>query len=296
MEGEDDETTVSACLTLVASRRSAPGFVKDQGPFRTKLLSANVHKNQNFEPTLGEMEEPEAFRVFTLQLQVMSEPRLILFATSGVRLELASDELGHSLIKREHAPGELAGQLPIFESPLMLLDGGSGPCLTTTMELALPEQPGRLVQKLKGTIPLTVLQRRSTPLQITLNESAGRSYENGSFRLAIKSVELAPVDAQPSVEIELSTRENTDSALASLVHGPGMNLAQLLEHLCEVVDSQGKPMTVVPIEIDEESGSIRMRLAILPSDPSRKPVRLAFYDAIVASQDIPFEFQDVPIP
>jgi len=294
MEGEDEESAVSACLTLVPARKQAK-FIRDQGPFRLKLLSADIHKSQNFDPDLGDLNEPEAMRSFHLQLQVMGEPRLVLFSTARVQVQQANDELGQSLIKREQANG-VEADLPLFISPAILLDGGSGPCLTTSVELALPDRPGRLVKKLQGSIPLTVLQRRSEPVQVALIDGPGKSYENSSFRFSIKSVELAPQDAQPSLEIELSTQDNVDSVMANLIHGQGMNLSQLLEHLCEVVDSQGKPLTVVPMETDDDGGKVRIRLAILPSDPSRKPVGLRVYDAIVATQEISFEFHDVHLP
>jgi hypothetical protein len=290
IDAEDDEASSSSALTLVPVRPGSPVFSQDRGPFRIKLLSANVQKTRNFELAVADVDEPESRRNFHVQMQVVAEPRLVLIASSSSRVVEASDDRGQSLLKSDPTADEME------DDDFLFLDGGAGSCLTTSLDLDLPERPGSSIRTLRGVVPLTVLQRRSTPQEIPLDGPIGRTYENSALRLTLKSIEQGADDGQFTLELILAANERHDSALLGLLGGPGLTLAQLLEHQCEVVDSQGKPQAIVPVEVDGDGPSLRVRLALLPSDVSRKPTRLLFYDLVVASQEVPFTFHNVPLP
>ena len=293
MEGDDDEGVMHSKLTFVPSRKTR-NYAVDQGSFRVKLQSTSLHRFRNFDPALDEADEPESIRNFDVQLQVLSEPRLILMASAPARLYEAKDDLGNSLLKPKEHNQEIGD--PFQDDLGLSLDIGNGSILTTSLEMWLPDRPGHSIKSLKGSLPISVLQRKENPLEISLTEHVGQSSENGSLKLTLKSVQFGAEDAQPSLEIEITPRENSEPSTGISLSLSRGNPAQLLEHLCSVVDAQGKPLSVVPIEIESEEDKARVRLAILSSNPSRKPTKLLFYDVIVANQELTFDFHDVPLP
>ena len=199
-------------LTDRGTRVIYPVF--DDGPFRVSLVSLEYQHNVGFAilpwPVPARANNRRAIpreqaalrpRAVTsvqcsAQFQVVAEPRLSLSQTGCFEILEARDDRGNSLVSE--------GQ----SSPMMLRNAGYMGGMSTAVlhlraPLSRPEDPGRTIKVLRGSIPLRVTSRQTDPLVVPLADAAGKSFDKGDLHLSIHEVRTDANHRQRQIELSV---------------------------------------------------------------------------------------------
>ena len=288
-----------------------PGFpaggvpTSDSGPFRATIYGIHYHRDRTFggpgmpglpfaQPARAPGGAAQASSVqFTIDLQVTAEPRMAISQNGPVKLVEALDEKGNNLIPATSS--ETVRQAATY------LGGPAVPGLTSTqvqVPLRYPDEPGRVIKRLRGTLPVTVSARKDDPLVIDLSAAKGKTFQTEDATLTIHDVR-AEMD-QPRTSIELSLRPSSPSVAAGgafgaelmAFRGPNFPLSQV-----EILDAQGRVYHQwFPASTRVDADALQMTLTLLHQEGLGPPVQLRFYDMVRAAADVAFEFHDVPMP
>ena len=224
---------------------------------------------------------------FFAQVQVVAEPRLSLQRTGEVRVLEAVDDLGQSLVAPETTTQRHAG----YSSAII-----PGSALPVQVLLARPKEPGTVIRKLRGVVPVAVRMRKSNPLVVPLANSAGKSFHNDDVALTVVDVRVNPQSNQTSIELAIRPQESPAQRDAAAAAGPedyAPNRPDRFQQQVEVVDAQERPIPWYHSGFADES---RMTITLMPHDPGSAPAQLRYYSLARASAEIAFEFTDVPMP
>lgn len=292
-------------LTLT-DRGSRPVYpVSDFGPFRVNLVGLEYQHNVGFGiipqsgPARGvarrglprqlPVPQPQAVTSvqFSAQFQVVAEPRLGLNQTGALQILEARDERGNSL-----APDAQAPHMMMRSSGY--LGGTCSAVLHLRAPLNRPENPGRTIKILRGTIPLRVISRQSDPLVVPLADAAGKSFEKGELHLAIH--ELRNDANQRQRQIELSVQEGpgegipgSDNTLSSI---PGQRIDGHQQNI-EILDARGQALPWFQTSVDLQSSRLTLTVAGLAG---AEPKELRYYRLTEATVEVPFTFTDILMP
>jgi len=291
-------------FALVAGASRPPGPMCDSGPFRVNLVGLHYQRDVSFIPSgqagfanrvaLGQnpplVPRPGHMvnEQFYAQIQVAAEPRLSISQSGQLKLTEAIDNRGQSLL------------IPTSGGPLVQRYAGyfgvtAGSSLHLQAPLRRPDQPGRSIHRLRGTLPVIVATRKGDPLVVPLSGSAGKTFHNDEVSLGVLDVRLNPNTSQTS--IELSVRANHESGsdadlLATGIATIGIRRHDANQQQIEVLDAQGRQINWYPSNISEGS---RMTLTLTPHEQG-PPVEIRYYAMVKAATDVSFEFNDVPLP
>jgi hypothetical protein len=308
-------------VQLSAGLGFGAAFVFDSGPFRVSLQGIHHHRDLTLNQPLGmtaffpgglppqpvpnPVAQPPAARPagavtppvhdqFFLDLQVMAEPRMVLSVNGNPKITEAVDEKGQSLLIPA-AGGPAQRNAGFF--------GYNGGNLMTQLrvDLKYPEQPGKVIKRMRGSIPVTVSARKDDPLLIPLAESKGRTFRNSDV-----SVQVQDIRPEPNLHgtaIDISIRPNAPAQDPSAVagqFGPEMfafRTQTMPQAQIEIFDAQGRAYQQwFPSPAPSENEEVRMTLKMLPNDNVGPPAQIRFYDLVRAVSEATFEFTDIPMP
>jgi hypothetical protein len=285
--------------------------VSDQGPFRVRLLGVDYQRRLSYLPAGGDLVvvppsprpiagggppsgsgrvariNPVTTEQFTAQLVVMGEPRLSLAPRGELRLLEAVDDRGNSLV-----PPDVRRQSLRYAN---YFGRSQSPVIETHAQLKRPADPGPMIRKLRGTIPVTVSARRPNPLNVLLEKSAGKTFQNSDVQLTIHDIRSLP-DSLHTL-IELSFRSDRPESISSKDHEEYNSIFQRGQNQqleIEVLDTRDHPMPWFQSSAEAENSHITITLAN-PAQAST-PKLLRYYTVTRDEVDIPFEFVDVPMP
>lgn len=287
------------------------------GPFRVLLSGVHVHRDLNFGSRIvtniqegvgvrrqvapvgldpNPAQGPVAQVQFTLDLQIQSEPRMSISKSNGLKLTEAIDDLGQSLLYPNQAEGP--------ERYNSFYGGYGSGLASTTLQVSLraPDQIGRAIKRLRGTVPLVVTARKDVPVVIDLADAKGKTARSAELTVTVH--DLRPnVDQFGSTELELTIRSNTpnDPALGPAGRAGFEMLSfrgpQAAQNQIEILDAQGRPhLQIAPRSIQTNNEESRMTLRLMPNAQVGAPAQLKVYDLARATTEASFEFRDVPIP
>lgn len=278
--------------------RSSPA--SDHGPFRVKLTGVHLSRDLSFEvsepgPAPPDREaaddEPALIEQFSVQVQVLGEPRLMLAQTGPAKLLEAVDDLGQTLKPADGPEPELGFGVPpraaLFREEIgddNEPNFAPGEQVQFQIELSRPSRPGKRIRRLRGVVPLAVAARRPDPLTIRLADATGREARNGEFAVTVHAVRA---DAD-GTQIELSFRPERAEGR------PGAAAAILGR--VEVVDAKGRVLPWGPLNADVQGESARLGLQVTPAPDQGPPAQLRLYGLVRATAEVPFEFRDIRMP
>jgi hypothetical protein len=296
----------------------------DSGPFRVSLSSVHHHRDlmlsqtPTMRPPLVVAPLPEQFKrkmeqqgpvppppvpvqriandQFYAQMQVMVEPRLMLNNSHELKLTEAVDDLGQSLLQPS-APGQAQRSSAYFGySP--------GGMLQLPIYLKYPEQPGKVIKKLKGVLPVTVSARKPDPLVVPLKtESLDKPFRNADAQVTVHEVKTDAANQRSTVTLTLRLLGQPGDASAEGGLGPafavGPRMAQLGQNQIEIVDAKGNTLhgfTSTQTSTRAQADEIRFTVTLMPLPEAGVPTELRYYGLTRATADVPFEFTDIPMP
>jgi hypothetical protein len=309
MQGFAGQQDQVFALTEGVARTLTP--ISDQGPFRVRLLSIDYQRKLSYQPAGGELAllpptprpvprdapargagrlarpNPVTTEQFTAQLVVIAEPRLSIAPRGELKLLEAVDDHGNSL-----APPELRRQSLRYTN---YFGRPHAAVIESHAQLKRPAIPGETIKKLRGTIPISVLARRPNPLIVSLEKSAGKTFQNSDVQLTIHDVRTLPDSRHTLIELSLRTdRPDSISSRDAEAYNSIFQRAQNQQLEIDVLDTRDHLMPWFQSSADVESSHVTITLAN-PVQTSA-PKELRYYTVTRDEVDVPFDYADVPMP
>lgn len=286
------------------------GPMSDSGPFRVNLVGVHYQRHVQYFtpgqpiisnrvglqpaplPKPGDVRRPDhnMTEEFYAQIQVAAEPRLSVSQNGPLKLVEAIDDRGQSLLLESNTTQTIQRHSGYFGLT-------AGPTLHLQAPLRRPEQPGQVIKRLRGVVPVVVATRKGDPLVVPLSGSSGKSFHNDETTLEVQEIRVNPDTHQTSIQITVRTKLDTGAGGDADLLGAlptalvRRNTTQQQQQL-EVVDAQGKP---IPWYLSHDAEGARMTLTLTPQDQAA-PAELRYYAMVRALTEASFEFADVPLP
>jgi hypothetical protein len=267
-----------------------------QGPVSGDAQGAR-RQDQPEEPNNG-LDRTVRFRV---ELQIVPDRRMQISFNGPPELLEAVDELGNSL--RPTSNSEANGYNP--RRAMFQRFGGrsDGP---TSVLLHRPQNPGKLIKKLRGTLNISIVARWPQPVVIPLTNAAGKLLETDEMRVVVESIETDATGKPSVIELmidELDTRAPEEQSIdyppgspfakhQRLIHG-GIGLHNPLSRI-QVVDARGKDTFSQFSSSQQGTGPVTLRLTLSPGSGGSEKIGL--WSIVRTTAKIPFEFENLPMP
>ncbi len=291
-----------AVFPLFDGNSPTPGRVSDSGPFRIQLASVHHQSEvvlEHLRPTpparsSGVTPTPEtsltpgqsrSSKQLYIQLAVASEPRLSVTQNGAVKLSSAVDDRGRSLLlpDGENTVHRSSGYFGINPTALVRL----------RVDLAYADPPGRRIGRIRGSIPVIVATRKPDPIEVPLDGSLGNTHRNREVELTIWHIR--PVVGGQSTAIELTLKSLVATRSTDEVD-PFPLRPESPEQQLEILDSRGEVLTWFPASSFFNGDETRLTVNLSTKGPMAVPASVRYYGILRSATEIPFEFQDVPMP
>jgi hypothetical protein len=279
-----------------------PNRIADFGPFRVQL--SPVHSQEDVvltQPRPGQViprnpirdgarSQPPMIGQIPLQLMVFAEPRLSITQNGAIKLGTAVDDHGRSLLPRV--------ERGTFQHTAGYFGMNPAPMVRLRFNLASPEKDNASFQirLIKGVIPVIVTTRKIDPMEISLADAVGKSYQNRDATITVRAFRPAQ-NAQPSA-IELSIRPEGPGN-SPIDTGEGEPLAyrpDSPQQQVEVLDAQGRVLPWFQSGTFYNGEETRLLMTLTNRGVPSIPAKIRYYGIIRAATEIPFEFRNVPLP
>ncbi len=265
----------------------------DSGPFRIKILQIgySLERTRFLDRQAGQKDEQINNEHAQISLKLIAEPRLILKQSDVPEILEVVDRQNRSLIP---APGHAFSFGESYQP---------GSELRFSINLKPQQLPGGAIKRLRGQISVEVGELNPKPMVVPLADSQGKSFDGPDARVTIQTVQLEPTKLTFIKLLIESRLEDLDAQRAP--HTTPFLRRQLL-----LVDDKGKTidgwdgwyLTQTP----KGSKEVEVYFALGPlpvqgGDDRREPIvrtpaKLLFYGIIQTTVEIPFQFDDVPLP
>jgi hypothetical protein len=290
----------------------------DSGPLRLEIVAIYHSRHVNLipndprelpsrggiPPRFGERREE-----FYAVLRILAEPRMLINHVGDALISDAVDDRGQSL---------LPGPAPYIYS-YGIRHTTSQACTEYFVHLKHPERPGKVIQRLKLTIPVAVVTLQPDRLEIPLAGAVGKTFQHGKTSIEILAVGRDPAGHQ-MVRLKLRTEEVVPERLTLDRTGKLEPVAsqpappEVTPNVIQVLDQQGRqfpwfhgnnhtdgPEVTAELMLHPEGGiaiPVRAGRGIVPGEDRRTAVPAVIYHSELARGVIPatFAFTDVPLP
>jgi hypothetical protein len=269
------------------------GPTYDSGPFRIKILQIgySLERTKFLDRQARQKDEQVNIEQTQISLKLIAEPRLILKQGDAPEILEVVDRQNRSLIP---APGNA---FPFGES----YQPGSE--LRFSINLKPQQLPGGAIKRLRGRILVEVGELKPKPLAVPLADSQGKSFDGPDARVTFQTLQLDPTKL-PSIKLLIeSSFEDLDAQMAP-------HTMPFLQNQLFLVDDKGKtidgwdgwylsqtPKGPKEVEVQFALGPVPVYGGDDQREPIvRTPAKLLFYGIIRTTVEIPFQFDDVPLP
>jgi hypothetical protein len=281
--------------------------VFDHGPFRVGLVRLEFHRNVEFaatplrprgnaglaEPRMVGQElaspkpRPIARVQCLVQLEVTAEPRMTISQAGALQILEACDERGNSL----RIDG--AGTSALNPSAEYLASSCSS-VVHVGVPLNHPDNPGRTIRILRGSIPLRITARQGNPLVVPLAAAGGRVFESNGQQLSVHEVRDDPDNRQRQIELTIRTSRTGRTAASDedTVPDLGSRFEPHLQHI-EIIDTQGHVIPWFETSSDMEASRVTLTMA---GSAGVEPKEMRYYHLTETVVNVPFSFSEVPMP
>lgn len=259
-----------------------PGFICLEGPFRVVARGMNYFRNMDFATARGNnpLQGGEARRTesLTLNMSITVEPRLPLYGVGAATITEALDDLGQSL---KPAPAQQQAMRQSYYS------GYRGYMQHVNVTLN-PMPNGRRIKSLKGTIPVTLIALQRPKIVIDkLGELKNHSVKSGSTTLVIE--EATKNGNQVTLKLNIS------EAVPRGAQQDYSWVNTVIQRI-EVQDEQGAKLQSFSSSWGMNGNGVQGTFTYGGNAGAGAPHRLIYYDWITRAHDVPFTFQDLPLP
>ncbi len=281
--------------------------ISDHGPFRVSLVGLEFQRHVGFAVVMprvranpGQAERPAAQRDLapplpkpvtsvqcSVQLQLTAEPRLSVSQTGALQILEARDDQGNSM--RMDSLGS-----PVLPRNVDYLGGSCSSVVHVRAPLNRPENPGRTIKILRGSVPLRITSRQPDPLVVTLAAATGKAFDSSDLHVQVHEVRFDPNTQQR--QIELTVRATRSGGLPAADEESVTDLGSRFDphqQNIEILDTRGHVVPWFQTSVDMESSRITLSMA---GPASAEPKELRYYRLSESTVNVPFSFSDVPMP
>jgi hypothetical protein len=262
------------------------------GPYRVELVALERHR-QVTQPRPGRA--PKSLDEFAASLQVVAEPGLILERNGSPRLEEALDDRGADL--RPASPRDPALRTGFsFRQwqPTLSVQAYRVP-------LAIPAERGGTLRRLRGTLPIVAYARTGPLMTVPLGGIVGRPLSASGVTLTVRKVERP--NNGPTWAIQAVVRGEPHATTPAVAPGPRQITAAPVrpnfapdDHI-QVLDDRGRPFLLsTNASTPRPDGTIEFTVLVHTNTQSGPPNTLRYYGLVAEAIEVPFAFEDVPMP
>jgi hypothetical protein len=286
---EDAHGHIAMGLSLAADDEGLSGPISNTGPFRVKLVSVHYQRERQLDRAGG---QPVFNENFYAQIQLNAEPRLMIAHNGNPKLLEVNDDAGHSLLPRPDAPAET--------DPTEHVDFNGGATLQLAVGLNYPAQPGKLIKRFRGVIPVTAAARKPGPVVVSLQDSVGKVVSGDEIDLTVLGIRIDANEAGAAIELRVRPRGGAAITPANretrrAIHAAPVSL-EMIAHQIDVFDARGRVVPSFPQEVDVQADGARLTLRLASEEGVGAPKELRFYGVVRAHTEVPFDFTDVEMP
>jgi len=271
---------------LLAQAEGPPVPVSDNGPFRVYLVRLARHREVRPARKAGDTKSRESLNA---ELLLCAEPGLAVNPVSPVAVEEAKDDHGRNL--------RLGSATPSFHPHLRSprFEEAHAGLLALQVPLEPTSEPGSRLRTLKGRVRALITTRTGDPIVIPLIRTEGRTFSKGGVELAVTGLQRTG----ETTSLRLTIRG--ERAERNLMPQPDVPLGDYqppywVEDHLQVQDDQGKPLWCnATFPKDTGDGAVETNVTVYKGQDNA-PARLVYYGVVGASTEIPFEFNDLPLP
>lgn len=221
-----------------------------------------------------------------VELNVAAEPGLICRRNGPLQGLEASDESGRSLAaplrEDEHQS---------FQA-FTAVSGGFEPVVRIPLKRVEGKGSKNVLKRLRGVIPVELGVLKAEPaVVIRLGDSESKVLRGGGV---VFTVEKNAIEAEGRLKLALSCRLDHDERPAPRE----ARLAALRTYQLHVVDAQGAPARFTSSSSGGDGrGTLTFTYEYAPGPPDWKPpAELRYYDLDRVAWQVPFAFDDIPLP
>lgn len=274
--------------------RGEPSPIKASyaGPYRVDLVSLNRHR-QVAQPKAGR--PSKAVDELAAALQLAAEPGVHVDRHGSPRLLEALDDRGADLrppSTRDPSSRGMGFSLRQWR-PLL----SSQPY---RVPLAIPAGRGGTLKRLRGALPIVALARTGPLMSVPLGGIAGRPLSASGVTLTVRRVDRMGGNAWSIQAVVRGEHHATTPATAAgprqLTLSPLRPTFQPEDHV-EVLDDQGRPFLISPnATTPRPDGTIEFTVVVHTNSQYGPPTTLRYYGLVAEATEVPFLFEDVPMP
>jgi hypothetical protein len=279
----------------------------DTGPFRVSVMGLHFQRDvtfpvagprlgQPFPPqgveqpgSVGQRFNPAVSENCYAQIQVIGEPRLSVSQSGLLKIIEAVDDKGQSLINT-------AARAAITQRSAGYFGINAGSAVQLQATLTRPEQPGQMIRKLRGVVPLSLATRKPNPLAVKLDGATGKTFRNDD--VAVTIADIRPLGNTRQTTIEMSIRSLTGASGGPSPGQPDFVVQRpdSFQQTIEVTDGQGRPMPWYQTSFDMEAARVTLTVTPQTLDGNGTPAELRLYGLARATTEVEFEFHDLRMP
>ncbi|MFO0815375.1 MAG: hypothetical protein U0796_19340 [Gemmatales bacterium] len=246
-------------------------YLHVEGPFRVSATGFYYNRSLQFNQR-NQMPGSNASESLQINMTVTVEPRMPLLTVKQPIFTEATSESGENLL------------LPINPNRNTYYQHGYRTYMHQVNGQLKPSMAARRVKTLKGTIPVTVVAQTKPLISIDkLHEVKGKTFKEGSISIKIDDI----TNERGQNGIKMSITDNTAGT-----GGNDYTWMNSIQQRVEVFDSNGN-------KLQNYGGSWGMNGNNNVNGTfnySGVPARLVYYDWVTMNYQIPFSFEDLPLP
>ena len=259
------------------------------GIFRVTATGFNYSRSTNFAqlPKRG-FQVNQVNETLMLNLVVHVEPKMPVLKSGRVRILLAQDEEKRSMT----AAGE--GQDQGWQMGMTYYNGFNRSHLATvSAPLMLPSKSSRVVSRIKGVVPLTLLAEQK-PLIVTdaILQAKGKKFKVGDATFQIDDVDGSKGKIR-DYSIKITYNENTSDTRYDY------SKIQTLQQRIELRDAKGIKISSYPSFLQFNSATSAQLMLKIPGTSDKNapvPAQLVYIDWVQLDHEVVFDLKDLPLP
>jgi hypothetical protein len=272
-------------IRLVAQNSESP-YRSYDGIFRVSAAGFSYSRTNNF----GTLPKHNALRMnqnnemLMLNLSVQVEPKTPLLKTGRVRVLLALDEEKRSMTVSNDGQGNSMDFGGIYYNGFSRTHAQ-----TVNAGLVLPSKNSRMVSRIKGVIPVTLLAEQK-PLLVTdaIMQAKGKKFKVGDATFQIDDVETVGRTKQHSIKITYN--ENTTETRYDY------SKVQSLQQRLELRDAKGTKIASYPNFLQFNSPTSAQLVLNTQGSDKAVPAQLVYITWVQLDHEVAFELKDLPLP
>ncbi len=233
---------------------------------------------------------------------ILTEPRMSLNRVGPLQLQEATDDLGNSLL-----PAAAGYVMPMAVGGAIGFNA-TGPYFATAIAvLDRPQNAGRLIKTLRGTVEIAVAARRSDTLVIPWQGAAGKTFQNDALHVVVDSITS---DAARKQDVIVLSIEEIDQLFPGQSdNGPrepgvggmgGFSTPQRFgagndpQSPIQIINTRGQDVFLQAV-CDRDAGRLTLNVP-QQTQPIGEIKEIRVSSIVRAKTKVPFAFRDLPMP